>query len=48
VVAEAALAMAIDLARGITAADRAFRAGREKYGQAGNAGCFHSRKRLSA
>jgi len=40
VVAEAALAMAIDLARGITAADRAFRAGAEKYGQAGNAGCF--------
>jgi len=40
VVAEAALAMAIDLARGITAADRAFRAGAEKYGRAGNAGCF--------
>jgi phosphoglycerate dehydrogenase-like enzyme len=39
-VAEAALAMAIDLARGITAADRAFRAGREKYGLAGNEGCF--------
>jgi len=39
-VAEAALAMAIDLARGITAADRAFRAGAEKYGRAGNEGCF--------
>ncbi len=31
-VAESALAMAIDLARGITAADRAFRAGGEPYG----------------
>jgi phosphoglycerate dehydrogenase-like enzyme len=40
VVAESALAMAIDLARGITAADRAFRAGREAYGLDGNAGCF--------
>jgi phosphoglycerate dehydrogenase-like enzyme len=39
-VAEAALAMAIDLARGISAADRAFRAGREAYGLAGNQGCF--------
>ncbi len=39
-VAESALAMAIDLARGITAADRAFRAGTEAYGLAGNAGCF--------
>jgi phosphoglycerate dehydrogenase-like enzyme len=39
-VAESALAMAIDLARGITAADRAFRLGREKYGLAGNEGCF--------
>ena len=39
-VAESALAMAIDLARGITAADRAFRAGTERYGLAGNAGCF--------
>ena len=39
-VAEAALAMAIDLARGISAADRAFRAGHEKYGLAGNEGCF--------
>lgn len=36
-VAEAALAMAIDLARGIAAADRDFRAGRERYGLAGNA-----------
>lgn len=39
-VAEAALAMAIDLARGITAADRAFRAGTEQYGLAGNADSF--------
>ena len=39
-VAEAALGMAIDLARGITAADRAFRAGTEAYGLAGNEGCF--------
>lgn len=37
-VAEATLGMALDLARGITAADRDFRAGREKYGQAGNTG----------
>lgn len=37
-VAEAALGMAIDLARGITAADRDFRAGTEQYGLAGNAG----------
>src|SRR2546427_2905746 len=36
VVAESALSMAIDLARGISAADRAFRAGEEKYGLAGN------------
>ena len=40
VVAESALSMAIDLARGIGAADRAFRAGRERYGLAGNEGCF--------
>ena len=40
VVAEAALAMAIDLVRGITAADRAFRTGREEYGLAGNSGAF--------
>lgn len=39
-VAESALAMAIDLARGITAADRAFRKGDEGYGLAGNQGCF--------
>jgi phosphoglycerate dehydrogenase-like enzyme len=39
-VAESALAMAIDLARGITAADRAFRAGNESYGLAANEGCF--------
>jgi phosphoglycerate dehydrogenase-like enzyme len=40
VVAETALGMAIDLARGISAADRAFRAGRERYGLESNAGCF--------
>lgn len=40
VVAEAGLAMAIDLVRGISAADRAFRAGREQYGLAANDGCF--------
>lgn len=39
-VAESALAMAIDLARGITAADRAFRAGSEAYGLDANEGCF--------
>jgi phosphoglycerate dehydrogenase-like enzyme len=39
-VAEMALAMAIDLARGITTADRAFRAGTEQYGLAGNAQSF--------
>jgi phosphoglycerate dehydrogenase-like enzyme len=39
-VAESALAMAIDLARGITVADRAFRNGKESYGLAGNEGCF--------
>lgn len=39
-VAEAALGMAIDLARGITEADRAFRAGREEWGLAGNARTF--------
>jgi len=39
-VAESALSMAIDLARGISAADRAFRAGVEKYGLAANEGCF--------
>jgi phosphoglycerate dehydrogenase-like enzyme len=40
VVAETALALAIDSARGISAADRAFRAGRERYGLEGNSGCF--------
>ena len=39
-VAEAALAMAIDLARGITSADRAMRAGTERYGLAGNTDAF--------
>jgi phosphoglycerate dehydrogenase-like enzyme len=39
-VAEAALGMAIDLARGITMADRRFRAGVEDYGLAGNEGTF--------
>ena len=39
-VAESSLAMAIDLARGITAADRAFRAGGEAYGLEANEGCF--------
>ena len=39
-VAEAALGMAIDLARGITAADRAFRAGTELYGLAANESSF--------
>jgi phosphoglycerate dehydrogenase-like enzyme len=39
-VAEAALGIAIDLARGITAADRAMRAGNERYGLEGNADSF--------
>lgn len=39
-VAEMALGMAIDLARGITPADRAFRAGKEQYGIAGNGESF--------
>jgi phosphoglycerate dehydrogenase-like enzyme len=39
-VAEAALAMALDLARGITAADRDFREGTERYGLEGNADTF--------
>ena len=39
-VAEAALGMAIDLARGIGAADRAVRAGTETYGLESNAGAF--------
>jgi len=37
-VAEFALATALDLMRGITAADRAFRAGKEQYGWRGNLG----------
>jgi phosphoglycerate dehydrogenase-like enzyme len=40
VVAESSLAMAIDLARGITTGDRAFRAGTENYGLAGNEASF--------
>lgn len=40
VVAESALGMAIDLARGITRADREFRQGREAYGLDGNVGSF--------
>jgi phosphoglycerate dehydrogenase-like enzyme len=39
-VAEASLGMAIDLARGITQADRAFRAGTEQYGLAANTETF--------
>ena len=39
-VAEMALGMAIDLCRGITAADRAFRAGRERWLLDGAQGCF--------
>lgn len=39
-VAEAALGMALDLARGITTSDRDFRAGKELYGLAGNAETF--------
>ena len=39
-VAEAALGMAIDLARGIGAADRSMRAGAERYGLESNAGAF--------
>lgn len=39
-VAEAALGMALDLARGITAADRDFRQGVERYGLEGNAQTF--------
>jgi phosphoglycerate dehydrogenase-like enzyme len=37
-VAEYALALALDLQRGISAADRLFRAGSESYGRRGNAG----------
>ena len=39
-VAESAVAMAIDLARGITAADRAFRNGEAQFGLAGNERSF--------
>jgi phosphoglycerate dehydrogenase-like enzyme len=39
-VAEAAVGMALDMARGITAADRAFRNGSELYGLAGNEHTF--------
>lgn len=39
-VAESALGMALDLARGITVADRAFRDGYERYGLDGNAKTF--------
>jgi phosphoglycerate dehydrogenase-like enzyme len=39
-VAEAALGMALDLARGISAADRAMRAGTEAYELEANRGCF--------
>ncbi len=39
-VAEAAVGMAIDLARGITVADRQFRGGTERYGLEGNEGTF--------
>jgi phosphoglycerate dehydrogenase-like enzyme len=39
-VAEAALGMAIDLARGITLADREMRAGRETYGLEGNVNSY--------
>jgi phosphoglycerate dehydrogenase-like enzyme len=39
-VAEMALGLALDLARGITAGDLAFREGREHYGLAGNADAF--------
>jgi phosphoglycerate dehydrogenase-like enzyme len=39
-VAEAALGMAIDLARGITLSDRNFRRGREEYGLAANRSAF--------
>lgn len=39
-VAEASLGLALDLARGFTVADRAFRDGKEEYGLAGNEGVF--------
>ena len=43
-VAESALAFALDLARGITAADRDFRSGNEQYGLAGNHDTFSLRQ----
>ena len=43
-VAESALAFALDLARGITTADRDFRTGNEKYGLAGNRDTFSLRQ----
>lgn len=42
-VAEYALGLAIDLARGISREDRAFRAGRERYLEDGNADALHLR-----
>jgi len=39
-VAEMALALALDLARGVTQADRAFRTGTEKFGLSGNDGVY--------
>ena len=39
-VAEYALGLALDLARGISAGDRAFRAGAERYAEAGNTGAI--------
>jgi phosphoglycerate dehydrogenase-like enzyme len=39
-VAEIGLCFALDLARGVTAADRDFRTGEERYGLAGNPGAF--------
>lgn len=39
-VAEMALALALDLARGVTCGDRAMREGRERYGLAGNSRSF--------
>ena len=41
-VAEAAVGMAIDLARGITRSDRRFRQGKEEYGFAANRARIHS------
>jgi phosphoglycerate dehydrogenase-like enzyme len=39
-VAEMALALALDLARGVTDGDRAFREGRERFGRSGNDGTY--------